>query len=362
MQRGKLNILLLALLVAAMAMVPMVSAANEQIIDGDKLQLSQLKPDDSQMKTVIQNGYSLTDSDYQTEVPEGSIIHHSKDGITRVYNAEGKQLLVSKDSDSPQLDTPYGLISAEKINQIPDGSYVQVNDNGITNVYLDDKRILTVIAPASDDIAVPASDGWIESAQSWGIPQMGQFIADWTVPSSPPDSTTRATNYIFNGIQPGTSSGIVQPVLEYNVYKTNHQWTAAPWYVDSSGMGYRGTPINTATGHSIRGTLGWNPNLNRWNIIVQDLSNGGFSSSFSTNAPNIGTNNVGAVCALEGYDITNNNDVSGKIIFRNMQFRDVNLNPVSFSWSKQVNNNMGLTNLDVTWSGMTPVTLRTNNP
>jgi hypothetical protein len=251
-------------------------------------------------------------------------------------------------------------MSAEKINQIPDGSFVQVNDNGTTNVYLNDKRILTVLTPISKTIPIPSSDGWIESSQSWGIPQMGQFIADWNVPSSPPNSQTTAINYIFIGIQPSGSAGIVQPVLEYNVAGT-HVWTGAPWYVDSNNIGYRGSPINTAVGHTVRGTLGWNTNLNRWNIIFQDLTNGGFSSSFSTNAPNIGTDNVAAFCALEGKRINNDNDVSGKITFTNMRFRDVNLQPISFSWSKQQNNNMGLTNLDVTWSGMTPVTLWTKN-
>ena len=361
MNLPKTGVVLLVLLLAVMVMVPMVNA-GEQTTNGDNVQLSHLQIDNSQPRVVIQNGFSLSKGDNQTVIPEGSIIQHSADGITRVFDSNGKQLSISNDIDSPKLPTPDGYISAERINQIPDGSFVQVNDNGTTNVYLNDKRVLTVLTPINRKTQIPSSSGWIESSQSWGIAHMGQFIADWSVPSSPPNSQTGAVNYIFNGIEPNNGQGIVQPVLEYNVYGTNHQWTGSAWYVDSNGLGYRANPINTAVGHTVRVTLGWNTNLNRWNIIFQDLTNGGWSSNFSTNAPNIGTDNVAAFCVLEGININNNNDVSGKITFQNMQFRDVNLNPVSFSWNKQINTNMGLTNLDVTWSGMTPVTLWTKNP
>jgi hypothetical protein len=319
-----------------------------------------LKPDDSQKRVVVEKGFSFTAEDNQTVIPRGSIIQHSDIGITRVFDSNGKQILITKDGNSPQIPTPYGFMSAVNINQIPNGSYVHEDKNGVTHVYSNEQRILTVISPVTKNPPIPTTSGWIENSYSWGIPQLGQFTADWTVPLSPPNQQTGAINYIFNAIQPGNSYGIVQPVLEYNI-NGNHQWTGAPWYVDSNGIGYRGIPVSTAEGHTIRGILGWNQNLNRWNIIFQDLTTGGFTSAFSTNAPNIGTDNVGAFCTLEGYYINNNNDVSGDITFSNMQFRNVNLNPVSFSWNEYTNTNMGLTNLDVTWSGMTPVTLWTNN-
>ena len=356
------SVALLALLLAAMAMVPVVSA-GEQKLNSDNFSLLQLKPDDSQTESAIQNGFSLSENENARIIPEGSIIQHSDNGITRVFDSKGKQLLISKESNSRKILTPMGYISALNVNQIPNGSYVQDNSNGITNVYLNDKRILTVISPKTlqKKLPVPSSTGWVESANARGITQLGQFIADWNVPSSPPNQATGAINFIFNAIQPSTENGIVQPVLEYN-YFGNHQWTGAPWYGDSNGVYYRGNTVNTAVGHTARGTLGWNTNLNRWDIIFEDLSSGGSSSEFSTNAPNVGTNNVEAFCALEAWYVNNDNDVSGRTTFTNMRFRDVNLNPVSFSWNKATSTTMGLTNLDVTWSSMTPVTLWTNNP
>lgn len=362
MQLQKQCILLLALLLAAMAMVPTVSAEEEKQISED-FSISHIRPDDFQATVVIQNGFSLSKEENLTSIPTGSIIQHSDDGITRVFDSRGNQLIRSVDNDSPKIPTPKGVTSAVNINQIPNGSFVQVNDDGITNVFLDDTRILTVISPTKsgrDMMMVPSTNGWIESSYKRGITQLGQFIADWKVPSSPPNPATGSIIYIFNAIIPSGDTGIVQPVLEYN-YARPHQWTAAPWY-GSNGVYYRGSTINTAEGHTIRGTLGWNSNLNRWNIIIQDIGNGGYSSSFSTNAPNVGTNNIGAFCALEGWHINNDNDVPGKIVFSNIRLRDVNLNTVSFAWEKAVSSDLGLTNLDVTWNGMTPVTLWTNNP
>jgi hypothetical protein len=358
----KIGVVLLALLLAAMAMVPMVSA-GEQTMSVDNFSLAVLKPNDAQQGVVIQNGFSISTGDNARVIPVGSIIQHSENGITRVFDSEGKQLLLSKDSDSPKVLTPAGYVSAVDVNQIPDGSYVQENTNGITHVYLNDKRILTIISSnktSQKNVPVPSTNGWVEESFARGIPQLGQFIADWNVPSSPPNKTTGAVDFLFNAIQPSDNSGIVQPVLEYN-HEGTHQWTGAAWYGDRNGQYYRSNPFTTAVGHTIRGTLGWNTKLNRWNIIVQDLNTGGSTSNFSTNAPNIGTNNVQAFCALEGWYINNDNDISGKTTFTNMRFRDVNLNPVSFSWNKYVSTNMGLTNLDVTWSGMTPVTLWTKN-
>jgi len=361
MELRKISIAFLALLLAALVIVPLVGAMDDKTGSEDNFQISKLKPDDLQEKTVIQKGFSLSKEDGLTTVPEGSIISHLDDGITRVFDPDGKQISVSKDSDSPQIPTPAGYLPAVNVNQVPDGSFIDVKGDGISHVYSNGKRLLTVISPANaKKRPIPSTSGWIEDSYAWNIPQLGQFIADWTVPSSPPNQQTGAISFIFNAIQPGNSNGIVQPVLEYN-YDGTHHWTGSPWYVDSSNMGYRGTPVSTAVGHTIRGTLGWNQNLQRWNIIFADRSTGGSSSSFSTNAPNIGTNNVGAFCALEGYYINNDNDVPGTITFYNMKFKNVNLQPVMFSWNKYVNNGMGLTNLNVAWSGMSPVTLWTKN-
>jgi hypothetical protein len=66
---------------------------------------------------------------------------------------------------------------------------------------------------------------------------------------------------------------------------------------------------------------------------------------------------------LEGYYIQNNNDVPGHTNFANIDLRR-NGSPVSYTFHKTVNSWAWpqLTNLDVTWSGQTNVTLHTANP
>jgi hypothetical protein len=190
MNLRKIGVVLLALLLVAMAIIPIASATEEQTTNGDNFQLSRLKPDDLQTKVVIQKGFSLIKGDAQTEIPVGSIIQHSGDGITRVFDSDGKQLLISNDIDSPEIPTPYGFLKAVNVNQIPEGSHIDVKENGITHVYLKDQRVLTVISPVGKKIPVPSTSGWIEDSYAWNIPELGQFIADWTVPSSPPNQQT----------------------------------------------------------------------------------------------------------------------------------------------------------------------------
>jgi len=42
-------------------------------------------------------------------IPEGSIIYHYNDGVTTVYNKEGKIVLKTKDSETPKILTPLGI-------------------------------------------------------------------------------------------------------------------------------------------------------------------------------------------------------------------------------------------------------------
>lgn len=58
MKTLKAGVILLALLFAVIAIVPMVNA-TEQATTGANVQLPHLQLDDTQQKTVIHNGFSL---------------------------------------------------------------------------------------------------------------------------------------------------------------------------------------------------------------------------------------------------------------------------------------------------------------
>jgi len=357
MKTRDVSVILLAFLLAAMITVPLISA-NEQTMSN--VPLPQLQPDNTQQKSIIHNGFSFSKADNMTNIPEGAIIQDSADGFTRVFDSGGKQILISNDANSPEIPTPGGLLLADRITQVPNGSYIQVGDNDTTNVFLNNKRILTVLSHTQKKTPIPSTSGWVEETKTNQIPSVSQFIAYWTVPTTPTNPNTGAISYIFNALQPpSTPNVIIQPVLEYNVNTNNHQWTGAPWYVDSSGHGYEGTRINTASGHVIEGQLLWNPNLQRWDVFIADEQTGGHSSEFSTNAPQMGINNDYAFCALEAYYVNNNSDIPGTITFTNMQALNANFNPIYFSWIPWVSTNMGLSNLGVASNGMSYVYLYT---
>jgi hypothetical protein len=357
MKTLKMGVMLLALLLAAMVMVPMVNA-KEQATTVSNTPLPHLQPDNTQQKTVIQNGFTLSKGNNLTDITEGSIIQHSADGSTRVFDSNGKQISVSNDIDSPKIPTPDGYIAADKITQVPNGAFIQDNDNGTTNVYLNNQRILTVLSPAHKTISRTANritGGWIEDAKASGIPSLAQFMAYWMVPATPSNPQTGATTFIFNGITPSDNRGIVQPVLAYE----NQHWDAFPYYVDSNGAGYIGAYIYPASQHEILGILEWNTNLNAWDIIVNDENTAGSSSKFSVNAPNIGTTDDTAYCALEAYNYNSNSDIPGTTSFLDMTANNLNYNPISFSWTRDISSNTGLSNLGVSYNGMSYVTLST---
>lgn len=282
--------------------------------------------------------------------------------MTRVFDSAGKQLFVTNDADAEKIATPDGYISASKIHQVPNGSIIRTNDE-ITTVYSEGERILTVLNQ-DNSLVLPGYEGWIESARDLSVSELGQFIAYWKVPSSPPDPQADTVNFLFNGIQPSSSGGIVQPVLEWNQAGSG-RWTGRAWYVDQYNVGYPSNPINVNVNDNIKGTLGWNSNLQQWNIIFADQTTGELRSIFSEYAPNIGSTNLEIYIALEGYGVVDDSDVPGDTIFSNMRIRDPYLNVVDVEWEGRVepDPDNALTNLEVgTWpSDDTMVILYTAN-
>jgi hypothetical protein len=370
--KKKINVLALSLLMvltlAGAIFVPVVSA--EEIAQIPQLQYNtdqkavmvgnDLSPDESIHSEQINQMTETTENPTISKIPYGSIIQHSNNGITTVFDSTGKQLFMTNDADAKEIATPEGYLAASKIHQVPNGSIIKTNDE-ITTVYSEGKCILTVLNP-DNLIVLPGYEGWIESARDLSVSELGQFIAYWTVPSDPPDPQTDTIDFLFNAIQPSSSAGIVQPVLEWNQAGSG-RWTGSAWYVDQYGVGYPSDPINVDEGDSIKGTLGWDPGLQQWNIIFADQTTGELKSIFSENAANIGSTNLQIYVALEGYGVVDDSDVPGDTIFRNMRIRDLSLATVDIDWVKRIENDPlnALTGLDVTWTSDTQVTLHTAN-
>jgi hypothetical protein len=306
------------------------------------------------------------------ELPLGAIIEHTDNGVTRIFAPNGTLMGWVNDEEAPMIPTPSGkTLPSSHIYDIPSGSFIQTLDAETTHVNLSDERILTDInyqnlenPTFKTDIPYYATEwsGWVEDSNTDKKSELGQFIANWTVPSSPPNSTTKAIVYIFNGIQnaEGSPTSIVQPVLEYNL--KSHAWTGAAWYTHGSDIGYRSKPVDISVGNTAKGTLSWNSKKSAWNIIFENTNSGSTSTNFSVDSPEIGKANLNAYCTLEAYNIIDDKDISGKINFKDIRLKTADLVDVTPGWSKYTSTTMGLTNLDVTWtSDEKEVTLQTKN-
>jgi len=312
----------------------------------------------------IYKGFSVDEKSNGYRIPEGSTIYHSKNGITEVLSPDKQRILKVKESETVTIKSPGGTQKANRIYEVPSGTYID-NRGDTVYFYLDGELILTVIDQNNnkkkDFYPPPETGGWVEAAGETGK-EPDYLYSEWTVPSDPYNPQSYIVNYIFPCIQPWTSSSIIQPVLEWNYYSSG-AWTIAPWYVWDGGSA-RGSGKNASEGDSISGYMD-NWGLSWWEIrITNDDTSQTAVLYANTNIsvdPLIGHN---LLIALETYHATNGNiyntDVPGTTDFDNISITK-NGNPINIQWSEYLwdDDFPYLTDLDVTWSGVSDVILHT---
>jgi hypothetical protein len=308
----KLGVILLAFLLAAMVMVPMVNAAEQNAttasaVDVSKIQLPQLQFNNSQTKVVVTGELSpepitqsaqvtalvATKSSDISKIPYGSIIYHSKSGVTTVFDSTGKQLFATNDSDVAQVSTPQGLKPATQVHEIPSGSIIYSTDNR-TYIFYNNQLILTTvnsIVVQSNQKASTSSVAWppayIEGAESSSLTNVGQFTAQWNVPASPQKlkknsnkDVYRSQLSIWNGIQSNDGTFLIQPVLEW-AWKDKGLdpepgtvWTGASWYLyPSQSDSFHSTRIRGINpGDNIEGNMLYNKYNNYWTVTLTDIT------------------------------------------------------------------------------------------
>ena len=106
--------------------------------------MSQLKFDNLQKRIIISHEFGLSNDVYHTQIPKGATIYHSKSGITRVFDANGNQMMISDDITSPKENTTTGYLPVSKIYEVPDNSLIREKGNK-TMIYADNIFTLTVI-------------------------------------------------------------------------------------------------------------------------------------------------------------------------------------------------------------------------
>lgn len=374
---------LLALLLVSGVVVPaaafdesdeeLVSLPSEgkNAVNLDDIKIPDLQTEDSQEPVIITAELSPVEGSGTCdlgihEIPSGSIIHHTKDGLTRVYSSDGKQILSAVDSMAKEIATPRGFRPATFVSQVPSGSHVIHQDNA-TYVFRNGDLILTVLCDQpyeyngslqkNEYMDVGGFNGWIEYAYK-NIPQITQFDAYWKAPTCPPSSEFAEPVFLFNGIRTPDETAIVQPVLEYNQPITGQYWTGCCWALEDGMQDIHSDRITITTGDTLKGELHWSSTYGQWYIQISDITTGEAEYLWSNYVP---TTNVQVDVTLEGWNIDDDSDVPGDTRFYNMVYKN-NGNPISVTLYRYISSSAPLTGLGVEFvSNPTEVILHTAN-
>lgn len=344
MKHLKLITVLLALLLAGMAIVPMVSAANSEThsstnpqaptIDVSKIILPQLQFEKSQNMVAVNQGLNpdkntefsvFFNTEFKSQnqeiskIPYGSIIYHSRDGITRVFDSSGKQLCAADDAKAAKVFTPQGPQAATFVHEVPGGSFINTQGDRKYTIY-ENTVILTEITEPStvSGVLKSAPSDWppeyIEGVEYTPTQAVGQFTSQWTVPTAPTSTGSGQIKAIWNGLHRNSgSSGVIQPVLAWNE-NGDLRYTIRVWEVSTGGT-YKSTQYGSRVGHTIIGDMSWDSSMSYWKVTIKDTNSGDISPMWSNLVP---TSSCQAALMLEGFGLgTHREYYPGAITFTN---------------------------------------------
>jgi hypothetical protein len=100
--------------------------------------------DNNQPMTSVPHGFGFGDNTMTYNLPAGSIIFHTPEGITRVFDRNGTQILVANDSET-QVPTPGGFEPSTNVLEVPGGAFVQADGN-MTHITLNGTCIATTVS------------------------------------------------------------------------------------------------------------------------------------------------------------------------------------------------------------------------
>lgn len=98
---------------------------------------------ESLQKSIVENGFTFDNGSVGYLLSYGSVIYHGADGITRVFDGNGTQVLIASDADR-QAATPGGMMPATNVVQVPNGAFVQ-EDGNMTHIIVNDTCIATIV-------------------------------------------------------------------------------------------------------------------------------------------------------------------------------------------------------------------------
>lgn len=322
-------------LVGATCVSPVSAEENQESIDLSKYTIPCLKENRS-IETIAISGILSPQSqtkerdDESYGIPFGSVIVHSDDETTQVYDNNGVHLLSISDTKSKKVPTPAGVEkSCTRVHEVPNDSRIYHRENRIyvLSPEPEEELILLIIdecsrADQSPDNAVMSWDGndWLEYAEDGSVEYISEYTAYWNIPTAPPSLNGQTEKiYLFNGIRALDTKFLLQPVIEYGT-----RWKGAAWACDTSthlmGDSIIGPYINTNTGDQIKGRIYWSESSQMWSILLHDYTSGEYSSITTDCVNGLQLRNR-AACVLEGWRVDDQNDLPGNTLFHDMSYK-----------------------------------------
>jgi hypothetical protein len=336
---------------------------------------------------VMSTGFNVSGSNGGQQIPIGSTIQHFNDGTTKVFNSSNSLILTTSDADSKLVATSDGYQKADRIYGVPSGTLVNHSGN-ILKCYNNNQLILTVIDATSNNNNA-TNNSSMQLVPNFPIINATQttapdyFDAHWICPDSPPNPDNNdVTNFVWDGIQ---TSGmyLIQPVLQWNQTMLAQgggngagRWTGAATYVYPGGYVYTVIYMPVNQGDSCEGTLQYNSN-GYWTVMFYNHTQS-YGIGLMVQATYIPVNPPGgnlAILELETDDAAatywpapphlTNGMIPGTTVFTNISLtkngQNVNGTWYTMVWAPFTNDLMNLTNLNITTSGNTSVTMYTPN-
>jgi len=223
--------------------------------------------------------------------------------------------------------TPRGLLPKECVHEVPSGSVASMMKHGY--IFLETPNgESSFIPPCGHKKRKPQDDGWIVYAEMNGN-NFTQFNGTWKVPEAPVVYSNQ-TVFLFTGLEDTEGDEIIQPVIQYGPSDAGGggYWTAASWWVTSSGNALFSTLTKCNAEDEIFGYM-VSKKAGSW--VIGTIINGKTATILTVN--NVGVQTF-ASTTLEAYSISacNQYPANNSTVFTELALIDGNTAP-TFDWN-----------------------------
>lgn len=189
--------------------------------------------------------------------PASSVLHVSPGEV--IDAGTGRARVVDAPSATDLVITPGGPRARASVHLVEEGHLLTHADRQLQLVGPQGEVVARVAVQAlrAARVSPAMGSGWI-TYSGWtnasGTP-ISSFTTTWTVPRAPRTDSGQ-TLFLFNGIEPGDFSHILQPVLQWGPSGAGggSYWSVASWYV-GGGNAFHTNLVRVAEGDVLIGVM-----------------------------------------------------------------------------------------------------------